>query len=121
MRNFLAFVGAAVVVFLALGWYLGWYNITPEKTGPGQSRIQVDINKEKINADVKRGAENVQELIEKQKNNDQPKTTEVKSADKDAPASGAKLKDPAEPKKTTRAEDAFKGLITDGWFGGQKK
>src|SRR5258708_1452076 len=83
MRNFLAFVGAAIVVFLALGWYLGWYNITPEKSDAGKSRIQIDINKDKINADVKRGAENVEGFIEKQKNSDPSKPADPKAADKD--------------------------------------
>ena len=30
MRNLLALVGAALVAFLGLGWYLDWYHITPK-------------------------------------------------------------------------------------------
>jgi hypothetical protein len=119
MRNFLAFVGAAIVVFLGLGWYLGWYNITPEKTDTGKTRIQVDINKDKISNDVKRGASNVEGFIEKQKAADTSKPTD--KTDKDAPASGAKLQQPADAKTTSRAKETFGPLITDGWFGGEKK
>jgi len=116
MRNFLAFVGAAVVVFLGLGWYLGWYNITPEKAGPGQTRIQVDINKDKIGSDVKKGAEKVEDFIDKNKPADKSGNTDkAENKDKDQPSSGAKLLTPGETKKPSRAEDAFKDFIFDGW------
>ena len=122
MRNFLAFVGAAIVVFLGLGWYLGWYNITPEKSSePGKSSIHIDINKEKIGSDVKRGAENVEGFIEKQKSSDASKPGDSKTADKDVPAGGAKLQEPSDAETTSRAKDTFAPLIIDGWFGGEKK
>src|SRR5262249_17926116 len=104
-----------------LGWYLGWYNITPEKAGPGQTRIQVEIHKEKIGSDVKRGAENVEGFIEKQKTSDPSKPADSKT-DKDTPSTGAKLQQPGDTKKTSsRAEDGLKEFIIDGWLGNPKK
>jgi hypothetical protein len=125
MRNFLAFVGAAVVVFLGLGWYLGWYNVTPEKSNtPGKSSIHVDINKEKIGADVKKGAQNVEDFIDKAKSGDKTDTKDAtKDNDKDLlppPPSGAKLGEAGDAAKQ-RAKDAVKDLIFDGWGSGGSK
>ena len=125
MRNFLAFVGAAVVVFLGLGWYLGWYRVTPKQSAPGQSSLQVDINRDKISQDVQKGTDNVSDLIEKtrQQNQSGSGTADVKP--------GASLQPPQSTPGTRpagqldgaspRAKDAFRGLIVDGWFSGEKK
>lgn len=58
MRNILALVGAATVAFLVAGWYLGWYKISrlPSPNGK-QSSVQVDINPNKINEDLKAAGE----------------------------------------------------------------
>ena len=37
MRNLLAFAAAAVIAFLGVGWYLGWYAVRPVKTDPGHT------------------------------------------------------------------------------------
>lgn len=77
MRNLLALLGAALVTFLAVGWYLDWYHVTPKATAmPGQQGEEVIINKKKIVEDVNRGVrvaeEKVHDVIDK---ND--KTTQV--------------------------------------------
>jgi hypothetical protein len=68
MKNFLAFVGAAILVTLGLGWYLEWYKIGRVSTGSGQSRVEIDINQAKIKADVekgiKQGADKVSEVLD---------------------------------------------------------
>jgi len=53
MRNLLALVGAAVVTFAGLGWYLGWYKLeaAPSST-PGHETVNVDIDGKKIGHDV---------------------------------------------------------------------
>jgi hypothetical protein len=56
MRNLLALLGAALVAFLGLGWYLDWYRITPKPaTAAGHRSIEIDINSKKIGEDVQRG------------------------------------------------------------------
>jgi hypothetical protein len=70
MRNLLALLGFALVVFLVVGWYLDWYHITP-KTGStaGQRSYQLDINSKKIGDDVHKGVDAVEqkghELLDK--------------------------------------------------------
>ncbi len=65
MRNLLAFAAAAVIAFLGLGWYFGWYTIQSVPTAKGHQGYTIDVNKDKIGKDVIKGAEKVQEALEK--------------------------------------------------------
>ena len=68
MRNMLAFVAAAVLVFLGLGWYLDWYSFKNLPTGTaGHQSFTIDINKAKITSDVEKGEEKIHEAIDKKK------------------------------------------------------
>lgn len=51
MRNLLALIGLAVVLFFGLGWYFGWYTLTVESEGDGRKRIQFDVDTNKIGED----------------------------------------------------------------------
>ena len=64
MRNILAAVGAAVVAFLAVGWYLGWYQVSSTTSSKGPQSVQVDINPNKITEDVKKGVENGEKIVD---------------------------------------------------------
>jgi len=128
MRNFLAFVGATVVVVLGLGWYLGWYKVTPEKAGPGQSRLQVEINQDKIGEDVKygaqKGAEKVQEFLKENRSASPDAAKDDKNLLPPTRPTGGQLQPPTTSdrnKPSPRAQEAFKGLILDGWFSSDKK
>ena len=124
MKNFLAFVGAAIIVFLGLGWYLGWYNVLLKPGDAGHSKLEVDINKQKIGSDVQtgvqKGQEKVQEFLDKNKqapdgaDKDKKDTTQPPS-DKSSPTTGQ------QSKTSQKTEEAFKDFIIDGWFGGEKK
>jgi ribosomal protein S16 len=126
MRNFLAFMAALVVVFLGLGWYLGWYNVLLQPSGPGHSRLEVDINKDKIGQDVqqgvKKGSEKVQELLDKNKQTPASGTEEKPSSSLLPPppgsqaAAGNQVAKPAE-----KSEEKFRDFIIDGWLSGPKK
>jgi hypothetical protein len=63
MRNILAAIGAAVVAFLAVGWYLGWYQVSSTPSSKGPQAVQVDINPTKITDDVKKGVENGEKIV----------------------------------------------------------
>jgi hypothetical protein len=63
MRNILALVGAATVAFLALGWYLGWYQVS-STTSHGQQSVNVSIDPDKITHDVKKGVERGGEIVD---------------------------------------------------------
>lgn len=71
MRNALAFLGAAVVAFLAVGWYLGWYQVSRVPSSQGKQAVHVDINAEKITSDgkkiVEKGGEFVDQIRDKSK------------------------------------------------------
>lgn len=57
MRNLLAFVAAAVLTFLGVGWYLDWYRVKSSPADTGHHRMDIDINGEKIIQDVQKGVE----------------------------------------------------------------
>jgi ribosomal protein S16 len=122
MRNFLAFVAAMVVVFLGLGWYLGWYNILLEPSGPGHSRLEVDINKDKIGQDVqqgvKKGSEKVQEFLDKNKQAPNSGADEKPSSSLLPPPPGANKQ---ETKTADRSQEKLRDFITDGWLSPPKK
>ena len=63
MRNFLALVGAAVVTFAGVGWYLGWYSISSLPSPNGRQSLQVDINRKKIVEDVGKGVDTLKEQV----------------------------------------------------------
>ena len=64
MRNILAVVGAAVVAFVAVGWYLGWYQISSKPAADGKQSIHVDFNSDKITSDVKQGVEKGEQVVD---------------------------------------------------------
>lgn len=63
MKNALAFIGAAVVAFLAVGWYLGWYQVS-RSPGDGKQSLHLDINADKISSDVKQGVEKGGDIVD---------------------------------------------------------
>jgi hypothetical protein len=122
MRNLLAFFGAAIIVLLGLGYYLGWYSITQQKTDPGQTRIQVDIHKEKIGQDVHKTAEKIEDAIDKNKQNT-PNSDGKPSAGGNAPAApaGDGSTSSTQPSKSSKVRDDIGNLVIDGWDSGAKK
>ena len=63
MRNLLALLGLLVVVFLAVGYYRGWYDLSSRPGAAGQTSIQIDVNTKKIGDDVERGGKAVGEKL----------------------------------------------------------
>jgi cell division protein YceG involved in septum cleavage len=61
MRNLLAIVVVLVVIAAVAGWYFGWYSV--ERTTPtdGHEKIEIDVNKDKAKADIRRGEGEVKE------------------------------------------------------------
>jgi len=119
MRNFLAFVGAAILTLAGIGWYLGWYDIKREAASPGHSRLQLDINQDKIGTDVKQGTDKLRDAIEKN-HAEGSVTDDKKPAGSDAliaPPPGAPGKATSQESKKDAGKEALKDLIVDGWFG----
>lgn len=65
MRNLLALAAAAVIAFVVVGWFLGWYEITSVATSSGKE-YKVDINSPKITEDITKGKEKLREALDKE-------------------------------------------------------
>jgi hypothetical protein len=66
MRNLLALVGAAVLTFAGAGWYLGWYKLQPALSAtPGHQSVNIDIDRHKMDADIHKGEQKVEQALEK--------------------------------------------------------
>jgi hypothetical protein len=59
MRNTLAFLGALVLALVGVGWYLGWYQVFFTPTRGGHETVKIDINTDKVNADLEKGKETI--------------------------------------------------------------
>jgi hypothetical protein len=76
MRNLLALGALLILVFVGLGWYLGWYKIVGAPTGDGHTKIQIDLNTNKIKTDVGKGEAKVHDWLTEQ-NGTVPQPTNV--------------------------------------------
>lgn len=65
MRNLLALLAAALLVFAGVGWYLGWYTITSTSDGSGHQKINIDLDKDKISEDINKGRDKLRDLLAK--------------------------------------------------------
>jgi hypothetical protein len=68
MRNLLALLGAALVVFAIVGWYRGWYQFETAAGADGQRDVKIEINGPKIGKDLKHGTQQLENVLEKGKN-----------------------------------------------------
>jgi hypothetical protein len=65
MRNMLALFGAALLTVGGVGWYLGWYKVRSQPASvPGQHSVNIDINTNKISADLQQGEQKLQQWLE---------------------------------------------------------
>lgn len=61
MRNLLALLAFAVLVFAGVGWWLDWYQIQSQTGLTGHQSLNIDINRSKISSDVRKGIEKLEE------------------------------------------------------------
>lgn len=61
MRNLLALLAFAVLVFAGVGWWLDWYQIQSQTGLAGHQSLNIDINRSKISSDVRKGIEKLEE------------------------------------------------------------
>src|SRR5713101_5766792 len=67
MRNLLALAAAAVLAFVVVGYFLGWYQVQTVKTGTG-SEYKVDVNSPKISEDLNKGKEKIRNWLNQGQN-----------------------------------------------------
>ncbi len=79
MKNLLALAAAALIVFAAVGWYLGWYNVSRTTDPSGHQKINIDVNSPKITKDINKGfnkvKDKVRDALSKDKDTSQPPKT----------------------------------------------
>ena len=51
MRNLFALIGFAVVAFVVVGWYCGWYRLSVQKGEDGKAEIQTVVDTKKVTED----------------------------------------------------------------------
>src|SRR6516165_2748912 len=82
MRNLLALLGLAIVVFAGLGWYLGWYHVAVAPAADGHKKVEFDVDTSKLQTDVSAGLNKGKQLVDSfRKDSPTPPT---------APAEGSK-------------------------------
>jgi hypothetical protein len=64
MKNLLAFLAAAVIMFGGVGWYLDWFQVFNGPAASGHHVFSVDLDAAKMQADVRKGEEKVADAIE---------------------------------------------------------
>lgn len=76
MRNLLALIGALVIGFAVVGWYLNWYELGVTKAQDGNLRVETNLNTQKVvddsGAAIKKAGTLVGNQIEQSKNGEQP-------------------------------------------------
>jgi hypothetical protein len=95
MRSLFAFLGAGLIAFLALGWFLNWYQVN---NTPSDGGVKINLNIPKIGEDLKAGekkALNVIEKVSKKEKVDDAAPPPVSEPSSPVP--------PAEPKATKQA------------------
>jgi hypothetical protein len=64
MRNLLALVGFVIVLFLGLGWYLGWYTFGIKAGSNGKTEFSGEVNVDKVKGDIGKGVSKAGQFID---------------------------------------------------------
>lgn len=77
MFRLFSFLASLAAIIIGVGFYLGWFSVTPTgKNADGSSTYSVSINKSKIREDLKKGKEEVKQVLGSARS-DAAKTTEA--------------------------------------------
>jgi hypothetical protein len=64
MRNLLALAAAALLAFVVVGWFRGWYQVSSKPSSTGRE-YDVNFNSPKISQDLEKGEEKVRDMLNK--------------------------------------------------------
>ena len=62
MRNLLALAAAALLAFVVVGWFRGWYQVSSKPSNTGRE-YDVNFNSPKISEDLQKGEEKVRDIL----------------------------------------------------------
>ena len=94
MRNFLAFLAAAVIVLAGVGWYLDWYKFKVAPAGDGHLNVTIDADTAKAREDVAKEAKKIEEAINKEKKGDVKAEKDDQKLQIKSDAQGVEVKTP---------------------------
>jgi hypothetical protein len=69
MRNLLALFAAAVLTFAGVGWYLGWYRVSPAPAAEGHRSFHIDVDGTKMGQDLQKGKVKIEEALDRTQDN----------------------------------------------------
>jgi len=72
MKNLLALAAAAFLIFAGIGWFRGWFHVKSEPGAAGKQHIEIDVDRTKIQDDLKKGKEKVHDLLSDGKDQTNP-------------------------------------------------
>jgi len=67
IKNLLALIGLVVVVFVGVGWYLGWYKIGEQTDAQGHPQLKIQVDSSQVAKDLKKAEQEVIESLDKTK------------------------------------------------------
>jgi hypothetical protein len=60
----LTLLGAAVVTFAVVGWFLGWYQVRTTPGPDGHRQVNIDFNTPKISQDLSKGGAKIKNMLQ---------------------------------------------------------
>jgi hypothetical protein len=74
LRSVLTLLGAAVVTFAIVGWFLGWYQVRTTPGADGHRQVEIDFNAPKITQDLSKGTAKIKSMLEPHSTQSAPTT-----------------------------------------------
>lgn len=65
MRNLLAFLSAAALTLVGVGWYLNWFQVHTTPGDPGRRNVNIELDTNKIGDDLSKGGQKLKGALEK--------------------------------------------------------
>ena len=109
MRNALAFLAAATLTVLGVGWYLGWYRVSDAPADEGKRKVNIEFNTTRIGDDLHKGGQKVRQLIENRRKGRAEGSSTGSAEASEQPAGNAKPSPSGEP-ESVQPNDQFQKL-----------